>query len=833
MNLVQIDLADRQSIGRVFKVILEKLEIAFVHLEDQVLGQIVKEIFDRMRALGAVAFALVEPRNSTQIDRRLHRHIGKHLGHTVIELLGPKDAIIPPPVGNEGRDMTRHRRPVNVGVHRLAVFDGVTREQQEPAEHGDLVEFAFDVDPIVLRQMRDQIAAIPLPISLDAADFVKERRQKPRVGIAHEGEGKGVFVADVVFNRAVALFLRPFVQPLFGVVDIPVVETAVIGIVHDLPNRRASALRHHAINHAFAFRHPCAGKSHMANTLQTNRPIRAKGPCGEKSKFLRFLQSFAKSTHSMREPTAWERRVAQIAYILLCHKNVASIVDQARRLTATGDVMAIHFDARASQSDYDLLRAELADNPSVAFPKTRLKCGWGEWSLVDATLKAIEAAVNAFPRATHFYMLSGDCMPIKTAEHTHAYLEQRDVDYIESYDFFESDWIKTGFKEERLIYRHWFNERTQAKQFYASFNLQKRLKLTRKVPKDIRMMIGSQWWCLRRQTVEAILEFVATRRDVVRFFRTTWIPDETFFQTLVRHLVPETEIDNRTLTFLMFSDYGMPVTFYNDHYDMLVSQDFLFARKISSEALELKSKLGELYLKRGVTFRLSDEGRRLFTFLTGQGRIGERFAPRFWEKDSTIGRERRLLIVTCKKWHVAKRLLDRIGSVSNMPAIEYLFDEEATPLPDLGGIQATLAKRTRHRRAMMRMLFDYFDTDQMLICLDPANLDLFKDFYSDRSETRLLEIDCLYTDDYLEGHAKRVGLAAEHTSPDTFRTLVPTIRNDVFREMELIRDQNFPEFHRIREKASHEENAGPLADFLGLDRAKALEIVSTDHLFVD
>ena len=25
----------------------------------------------------------------------------------------------------------------------------------------------------------------------------------------------------------------------------------------------------------------------------------------------------------------------------------------------------------------------------------------------------------------------------------------------------------------------------------------------------------------------------------MRFFRTTWIPDETFFQTLVRHLVPE------------------------------------------------------------------------------------------------------------------------------------------------------------------------------------------------------------------------------------------------------------------------------------------------------
>jgi len=525
--------------------------------------------------------------------------------------------------------------------------------------------------------------------------------------------------------------------------------------------------------------------------------------------------------------------VAQIAYILLCHKDVTSIIDQARQLTAMGDVMAIHFDARAKKSDYDALQAALANNPSVTFAKTRLKCGWGEWSLVQATLHAIKAAVDAFPRATHFYMLSGDCMPIKTAEYAHDFLNQHDFDFIESYDYFQSDWIKTGFKEERLIYRHWFNERGQSKLFYASFELQKRLKITRSVPADLQMMIGSQWWCLRRHTIEAILEFAASRRDVIRFFRTTWIPDETFFQTLVRHLVPEHEIDNRTLTFLMFSDYGMPVTFYNDHYDLLLAQDFLFARKISPEAFELKDRLGELYLQRDVTFRISNEGRRLFSFLTGQGRIGERFVPRFWEKDSTMGRERSLLIVTCKKWHVAKRLLDRIGTVSNMPTIEYLFDEEATPLPDLGGIQATLGKRTRHRRALMRMLFEYYGTDQLLICLDPSNLELFKDFYSDRSETRLLEINCQYTDAYLEGHAKRVGLAGEHTSPSTFETLLPTIRNDVYRETELLRDQNFPEFYRIKERASAAENAGPLADFLGLDRAKALEISETNHLFVD
>ena len=134
------------------------------------------------------------------------------------------------------------------------------------------------------------------------------------------------------------------------------------------------------------------------------------------------------------------------------------------------------------------------------------------------------------------------------------------------------------------------------------FEIQKRLGLKRKIPEDLEIMIGSQWWCLRRRTVEWVLKFTHRRRDVMRFFATTWIPDETFFQTVVRHLVPEHEIQSRTLTFLMFSDYGMPVTFYNDHYDLLLSQDYLFARKISPDATELKRRLGVLYSSDGARF---------------------------------------------------------------------------------------------------------------------------------------------------------------------------------------------------------------------------------------
>lgn len=525
--------------------------------------------------------------------------------------------------------------------------------------------------------------------------------------------------------------------------------------------------------------------------------------------------------------------MAQIAYILLGHKDVESIIAQAERLTGAGDYIAIHYDARSPKADYDRLRAALAGNDRVVFPRRRRKCGWGTWSLVDATLLALRAASAAFPRATHFYLLSGDCMPIKTAEHIRAELAGSDADFIESFDFFRSDWIKTGFREERLIYRHWFNERTRKRLFYLSFEAQKRFGLSRAIPADLKMMIGSQWWCLRRRTVEAVLDFVDRRADVVRFFRTTWIPDETFFQTLVRHLVPGDEIASRTLTFLMFTNYGMPVVFYNDHHDFLLSQPHFFARKISPEATALKSRLGELYGRTGVVFAGRENGSRLYNFLTSRGRIGQRFAPRFWEASANIGAQRVLMVVACKKWHVAKRLLDRVRSVSNLPVVEYLFDEAATPLPDLGGFGTSLEKRARHRRALLHMLFDYHDTDRLLLCLDPSNIDVIRDLYADRCETRLLEIECRYSDGYLAGHARRVGLAGPQTSDETVARLVPTIRNDVKRESEAIRDARFPEYYRMREAASTEENARPLASFLGIEHAAARQIAATDYLFVD
>jgi hypothetical protein len=67
---------------------------------------------------------------------------------------------------------------------------------------------------------------------------------------------------------------------------------------------------------------------------------------------------------------------------------------------------------------------------------------------------------------------------------------------------------------------------------------------------------------------------------------------------------------------------------------------------------------------------------------------------------------------------------------------------------------------------------------------------------------RLLEIDCEFTDDYLIGHARRVGLAGDRTPRETLDRLLPTIRYDVRFESDRIRDADFEPFPDPRSGAS-------------------------------
>ena len=89
--------------------------------------------------------------------------------------------------------------------------------------------------------------------------------------------------------------------------------------------------------------------------------------------------------------------------------------------------------------------------------------------------------------------------------------------------------------------------------------------------------IGSQWWCLTRETLTQILNN-PNRKATDRFFRRSWIPDETYFQTLSRHFARH--LESRSLTLTKFDYRGRPHVFYDDHLRLLQRSNCFVARKI-------------------------------------------------------------------------------------------------------------------------------------------------------------------------------------------------------------------------------------------------------------
>ena len=192
-----------------------------------------------------------------------------------------------------------------------------------------------------------------------------------------------------------------------------------------------------------------------------------------------------------------------------------------------------------------------------------------------------------------------------------------------------------------------------------------------------------------------------------------------------------------------------------------------------------------------------------------------------------------MLIIVAKKWHVAKRLAGQIRDRLKIPAVGFLFDEEDTELPRLGGMESSIEKRGRHRRSFVRMLFDYFETNMLAICIDPSRFHLIEDFCRDRARTRIMLLDCEMSDEYLAGHSQRVGIAGEASSAETMARLLPAVRNDILHELDRIRGAGLPDFFQLRESDDPAQYALPLAQFLDITVEQARELATEENLFRD
>ncbi|MCC7319975.1 MAG: glycosyl transferase [Rubellimicrobium sp.] len=266
-----------------------------------------------------------------------------------------------------------------------------------------------------------------------------------------------------------------------------------------------------------------------------------------------------------------------IGVVMLVHNAFDRAEEVIRFWVAGGCPVVVHVDAPVSARLYDNFRNALSDLPDVRF-SPRFRCEWGTWGIVAATQAAAEQLLAEFPEVRHVYLMSGSCLPLRPVAELAAYLDARpDTDFIESATTADVPWTVGGLSDERFTLRVPFSWKKRRRLFDGYVRLQRRLRFRRRIPAGIRPHMGSQWWCLTRRTLSAILGD-PRRAEYDRYFSRVWIPDESYFQTLARLWSPR--IESRSLTLSKFDFQGKPHIFYDDHLQLLRRSDCFVARKI-------------------------------------------------------------------------------------------------------------------------------------------------------------------------------------------------------------------------------------------------------------
>ncbi|HKL45198.1 MAG TPA: beta-1,6-N-acetylglucosaminyltransferase [Roseovarius sp.] len=266
-----------------------------------------------------------------------------------------------------------------------------------------------------------------------------------------------------------------------------------------------------------------------------------------------------------------------VGIIMLVHTAFDRAEQVARHWAAAGCPLVIHADKSVPAKTYKAFVNALSDLPDVRFCK-RHRCEWGTWGLVAATQSAGQLMLDEFEDVRHVYLASGSCLPLRPVQELIDYLAERpQTDFIESATTADVPWTMGGLDHERFTLRFPFSWRKHRFLFDKYVSLQRRLGFRRRIPNGLVPHMGSQWWCLTRQTLSAILSD-PDRQVYDAYFQRVWIPDESYFQTLSRQY--SLQIESRSLTLSKFDYQGKPHIFYDDHLRLLRRSDCFVARKI-------------------------------------------------------------------------------------------------------------------------------------------------------------------------------------------------------------------------------------------------------------
>jgi len=288
----------------------------------------------------------------------------------------------------------------------------------------------------------------------------------------------------------------------------------------------------------------------------------------------------------------------KIAYLVLAHNTPNHLKRLICTLDSPDAKFFIHIDDKAVISPF---RSGILQR-NVYFLQNRVSVYWGDFSDVEATIRLLRAALELSPEPSYMVLLSGSDYPLKSPRYIENFVARHKGQQFINLVNMPCDAL--GKPIERLE-NYWLGMPFKSRSVMTVVNRLNELnRKSRLITRDYRRIFdglvpyaGSQWWALTSAACRHILTFIDSRPDVVRFFRNTYLPDESFFHTIIGN----SEFSKNVTRNLTFADWsrpsGGPAVIDMDHLhdfaktEAVIADDsygrgeLLFARKFPDDSL--------------------------------------------------------------------------------------------------------------------------------------------------------------------------------------------------------------------------------------------------------
>lgn len=291
-----------------------------------------------------------------------------------------------------------------------------------------------------------------------------------------------------------------------------------------------------------------------------------------------------------------------IAYLVLAHADPVHFGRLLRRLSDPRVRFIVHVDAKARQDAFERAAASV---PNVVFVSDRVRVRWAAFSMVEAMLRLIEVGLAATDeRCSHFVLLSGADYPIAPNDRILDVLQREPRrQYLRRFDILACGDARQIRRVRGHHFREWADRHTIWRK--PLFALERALDLfPRRMPQQLRMTSGSQWWALSRDFAAYCAKTARADPSFCASFRQMFAPDEIFFHTILDNS-PYADQAEPIEPYLDVTALGGPWQYGNLHFLNAIEPirtaeearaifsshgDKLFARKflsaVSAEALD-------------------------------------------------------------------------------------------------------------------------------------------------------------------------------------------------------------------------------------------------------